>query len=214
MRDIVNYKPKAFTTLAPILQEWARLNNDLGAKWASKEADAPWWYNERASLSLLAGAIWRVEGWAFEEFSTAKALALPQTARSHGPGRCDLMFGIRGRTFVAEAKQAWPNLGGSIPQAIATTHAALAAACKDALRVPDWGYPRLGIVIAAPMLRASKASQLDALVSRYVVGLSVDRAVSIAYAFPAAAMDLRPSSAYKDFVFPGVVLLVRSAKKL
>ncbi len=36
---------------------WAKLVND---DWeAMVPADAGWWYNERASLSIFAGAVWK-----------------------------------------------------------------------------------------------------------------------------------------------------------
>lgn len=38
--------------------------------------DNPWWYNERSSLSVLAGAAWTLKDWfAPEEFSTIKRTA-------------------------------------------------------------------------------------------------------------------------------------------
>ena len=38
--------------------------------------DAPWWYNERASLSHLAGALWQSNGWVtFRAAHTLEATA-------------------------------------------------------------------------------------------------------------------------------------------
>ena len=58
--------------------------------------DNPWWYNERASLSVLAGAAWTLKDWfALEEFSTIKRMRTlaPSVDEGHlRNGRCDLFI--------------------------------------------------------------------------------------------------------------------------
>jgi len=61
-------KPKALAELKAVLSDWLDLMDD--PTWGPK--DAPWWYNERASLGTLAGAFWRQKGWAFEEYATSR----------------------------------------------------------------------------------------------------------------------------------------------
>ncbi|HSD83524.1 MAG TPA: hypothetical protein VLG46_06690 [Anaerolineae bacterium] len=71
----------------------------------------PWWYNERESVGILAGAIWKYGGdWVLEEFGTDK-LAGPSKEKTF-PCRCDIAFGVDGQDFWGEAKQCWPNLIG------------------------------------------------------------------------------------------------------
>jgi hypothetical protein len=48
---------------------WITNNKDLVRSW---RGDLPWWYNERASISVLAGAAWGTGGLAFEEYSEDK----------------------------------------------------------------------------------------------------------------------------------------------
>lgn len=57
--------------LARALHRWLRIMEDP-VWWKDDEEDAPWWYNERALLSLFAGAVWLSKGWAFEEFAAMK----------------------------------------------------------------------------------------------------------------------------------------------
>ncbi|WBX91992.1 hypothetical protein [Pseudoxanthomonas mexicana] len=62
---------REFRGLHPLLTAWVELIQDYCR--CDDYDDNPWWYNERASLSTLAGAAWRKPGWyALEEFSTTK----------------------------------------------------------------------------------------------------------------------------------------------
>jgi len=81
--------PGRLQILKPVLKEWLALIEDPDAVHWPKD-DAPWWYNERALLSLFAGAIWKCEGWALEEFTTGKSKAAPwrPQGRTCNAGRC------------------------------------------------------------------------------------------------------------------------------
>src|SRR4051812_1474895 len=92
---------KRLRILKPVLEEWVKLNARLGRQWSSVK-DAPWWYNERALVSLFAGAIWRCKGDAFEEFNEVK-----RGFKARPGGRIDLWFALRKKEFNAEAKQCW-----------------------------------------------------------------------------------------------------------
>src|SRR5262245_34034370 len=56
----------ALRSFEDLLWEWTSVIERVVRVWY--QDDVPWWYNERASLSLFAGAIWKVGGIAFEEF--------------------------------------------------------------------------------------------------------------------------------------------------
>ncbi|MEE4075164.1 hypothetical protein V2I49_07450 [Pseudomonas viridiflava] len=77
--------------------------------------DNPWWYNERASLSVLAGAAWTIKDWfALEEFSTLKRLRKLTPGVDEGDlriGRCDLFICNPNESFAIEAKQALQSIG-------------------------------------------------------------------------------------------------------
>jgi len=98
--------------------------------------DNPWWYNERASLSILAGAAWSMDGWvAMEEFSTQKrlrTLAPGVDAGSLRHGRCDLYIACPSKeaSFAFEAKQANQPIGKRA-DGFSYMHKAMQAAWKD-----------------------------------------------------------------------------------
>ena len=99
--------------LRPLLASWAEVVLDYCR--ADGYTDNPWWYNERASLSTLAGAAWRLPGWsALEEFSTTKRGQLSgndRAGKATKRGRCDLYVSHRSTSFAFEAKQAWRSIG-------------------------------------------------------------------------------------------------------
>ncbi|MEE4687915.1 hypothetical protein V2K59_24060 [Pseudomonas alliivorans] len=82
---------------------------------SANERDNPWWYNERASLSVLAGAAWTVKGWsALEEYSTLKRHRTLEPGVDSGSlrnGRCDLYVQSPDTTFAIEAKQTVQSIG-------------------------------------------------------------------------------------------------------
>jgi hypothetical protein len=130
------------------------------------EADRPYFYNERATLSILAGGVWQSssENLVLEEYRDDKAC--PSGMYS---GRYDIWFRAEGRSCTAEAKQegnhCWPHtheidarLAMKVVKALrAETDKAFANVEKDIARglvhhafgilfiVPDvpWEYRRL-----------------------------------------------------------------------
>lgn len=81
----------------------------------ANEYDNPWWYNERASLSVLAGAAWTLKNWlALEEFSTLKRHRTLEPGVDRGSlrhGRCDLFVQSPNTSFAIEAKQTVQSIG-------------------------------------------------------------------------------------------------------
>ena len=122
------------------------------------QTDVPWWYNERPSLSLFAGAIWKVGGIALEEFSSTReapeSLELPSGVQRLG--RIDLYFAYQGKHFVAEAKQCWPRIGSRAQSAKAEIEQMLLQASADVHRAPaDYGQ-KLALVFASPYFPRSE----------------------------------------------------------
>jgi hypothetical protein len=110
MRQLRGVHGSSLKQLHPILKRWVRLMEDPEWWRYDKVADAPWWYNERALLSLFAGAIWRSRGVAFEEFVATKRQRTRQRGRRRGHNagtRGDLMFWWADRRlyFISEAKR-------------------------------------------------------------------------------------------------------------
>ncbi|MGT8855998.1 hypothetical protein [Enterobacter sp. 186315] len=82
---------------------------------SANQRDNPWWYNERASLSVLAGAAWTLKDWhALEEFSTYKRFRTLEPGVDSGAlrsGRCDLYIQSPDTSFAIEAKQTVQSIG-------------------------------------------------------------------------------------------------------
>ena len=85
----------ALPIFKPLLKKWVTTNIDVVRHW---QGDLAWWYGERASISVLAGAAWRIGGFAFEEYREDKKT---------GPGRVDLYLKVGRQQFIAEAKYCW-----------------------------------------------------------------------------------------------------------
>ncbi len=86
--------------LEPVLTQWLRTNRDYLEEYDCE--DALYSYNERASIGTLAGAIWKCNGLALEEYSATKGKGDDKSR-----GRVDLYFHYAGKEVVAEAKMDW-----------------------------------------------------------------------------------------------------------
>jgi hypothetical protein len=91
----VGIQAETSSPLRRVLEEWLALNRHCVDTW---EGDVPWRYNEQATLSYFAGAIWRSGGFALEEYSRHKSNS------KHGFGRGDLWFELDDREYDIEAK--------------------------------------------------------------------------------------------------------------
>jgi hypothetical protein len=92
------------------VEQWVSVfKNFEGCHLAFHEAtnDIGWWYRERANLSLLASAVVRTGGIAFEEFKGPKNGSTRQY-----DGRVDAFFDLSGYSYLCEAKHAFLALGG------------------------------------------------------------------------------------------------------
>jgi len=88
--------------------------------------DAPYYYNERANVSVLAGAAWKA-GWvALEEFQSEKGYK--NKAKTNG--RTDLFFANETAEELLEAKFKWICMGSkNLSRMVEET---MIAACDDA----------------------------------------------------------------------------------
>lgn len=62
--------------------------------------DSLFWYNERSNVGALSGAIWKLGGYALEEYVAKKG-------EKQQKGRIDLYFCIGDYECIVEAKQEW-----------------------------------------------------------------------------------------------------------
>ncbi|WP_417333980.1 hypothetical protein [Halarcobacter sp.] len=90
-----------------IMYSWLSINREYIEDWYSNGTyeDCAYWYNERASLSILAGAIWRRGGVCLEEYCSIKAKLDDKTIESkERHGRTDLYFYLGDEEYIVEAK--------------------------------------------------------------------------------------------------------------
>lgn len=216
--------------LSPVVKSWMKILSTYSQR---NPEDALWWYNERATLSSLAGAAWRVNtgSWmAIEEFRSTKLARAPAKIAEDGSdvpsrgrvesgsvsqGRVDL-FLTNGKTqFAIEAKQAWQRIGSNAGNHSRHVHDAMRAAWNDAGHLtPDEGDHRLACTFVVPFIAPGVADQvgdvtdiIKAWLDKEVRGL---KAHAIAYHFPGCTRHLRSQRRY---VFPGVVMLLRERKR-
>jgi hypothetical protein len=194
-------------SLRPVLKHWIEMMID--PSWGKD--DAPWWYNERASISQFAGAIWLKNGWVFEEYSARKK----SKRAKDKPGRVDLMF-TWGKAVqaVAEAKQIWPSLNtrNGFKRKI---DEALKAAAKDAARVREVPetFKRLSIVFISPIASYRLVESDDryhSALTSMIRELKSMPNTSVAWAFPVDRRRLY--SKKQKYYYPGTAIVIREIK--
>jgi len=157
----------ALQPFADLLWEWTGVIERAVRVWY--QDDVPWWYNERAALSLFAGAIWKAGGIALEEFSSERehfpSKDLPEVVLQ--TGRIDLYFSYRGADFVAEAKQCWPRVGRHAQAAQAEVENALQQAIAAVQTAPEVYGQRLAIVFASPSFPKTQLQEARACLAKW-----------------------------------------------
>jgi Tfp pilus assembly major pilin PilA len=179
------------------------------------EDDAPWWYNERASVSQLAGAVWRCgpkvkPSWVLEEYATPRYGARGSKATR---GRCDILVELGELRFIAEAKQLWfdksrdGDCSGRLRKALDEAHEQVVTAPNDGGR-----YQQFALAFVVPVITASLNRDPDRL-HQHIASVveSAQREApraSFAWAFPASRRFNLESHRYKGNFFPGCVLVL------
>ena len=217
---------REFRGLHPLLTAWVELIQDYCR--CDDYDDNPWWYNERASLSTLAGAAWRKPGWyALEEFSTTKRGVIAGQVIEDGSvvnGRCDLYVSHGSSNFAFEAKQVWQSIGRRGKR----DHVGegLKRATHDAGNLTtDQAAHRLGIVFVAPYIPLSEVSSpgargvrvIDVGKVRAAITAWIDRLPTHTYdAYAYTFVDTCSEYVTDDpnaRVFPGVLLAVKRRRR-
>lgn len=195
--------------LLPVLCEWRKLNERIADEW--HYWDVPWWYNERASFSVLAGAIWNSGEFAFEEFSDEKRRSSPRSLRSHKlyNGRVDLYFNIRGKDFIAEAKICWPRCGRLNFFRQNMIENSLADACRDIRKSKPYGQRRLGMLFVAPRWRSSLKHEIDHRIDVWISRIKEIDCDAMAWTFPAGARRFQEYG----YIYPGVAVFIKEVKR-
>ena len=218
--------------LRPLLEQWTKLIQEYCEE--NHRTDNPWWYGERANLSLLAGAAWRLaNGWhALEEFPTTKRRTrggatavepvvpedgVEKTKKQSPRGRCDLYVSHRSTGFAIEAKQAWQNV--SPAARLDRFSDAMQQARRDAgnLHAGEADH-RIGAVFVVPFVPlrqlrepGGKKTSIDLrkgadMVATWIEESQVAEHSAYAYVYTHASGDYIHAKSGR--LFPGVILVL------
>lgn len=178
------------------LRTWFALLDrfDPGVNPKGTDALAAYWYNERATLSSLAGALW--------QNPKSKVLEEYTTYRSDGGveryGRADLWWSLADQVeYVIEAKQFWPLTTKSLTEK-ASLYLDVAESQCQADRYG--GDNRLAIVFCAPSLFEKPDKEEIAEWTEAAASIEADmKAIYLNTNAPQSPMNNR--------FYPGVILL-------
>ncbi len=190
--------------LDPVLRKWIDGVEAYCSHYGGQ--DAPYWYNERANVGLVAAAAWRSGGLALEEYPQNKASRPGGTWQ----GRADLWLSVETHEFVIEAKQCFPLLNGGTPPKTVVTKL-LKAARQDATRSAVRNARSLGMVFVSPRSPKPFEDKRCSPLRDWIAELdSVDFDV-MAWCFPETVRHLK--SARTGHIYPGVVAVARMPRR-
>ena len=183
--------------LKPLLRAWTR----LVVEYAKALGEPPYWCNERADVSILAGAAWRLGGICLEEFSSEKG-----TKSSKRKGRADLFFHLRHTDYSLEAKRIYVGLRrGPNVKRVAQE---LELARRDALECEAEGvHFRIGIVFVVPYIKKVHSARSQKFFDVLLTGVREIRHDFMAWQFLPTAP--KTQIWHDGFRHPGVILLGR-----
>ena len=191
--------------LHPVFKSWIDTNSEY-LKYFDIP-DCPWWYNERASLSTFAAAVWKANGIALEEYSIDKG-----KKHETWSGRCDLFIGLRSYQFACEAKQSWCPIGRNARNGITNLKNSLKEACKDARKLNKDEGRRLGICFAVPYLPPRDndfiEKQLESWIKTIYESVEYD---SIAWFFSEKIRRTKRND--NGYFYPGIAVIIKEIHK-
>jgi len=185
--------------LKGILNEWIDANIRLVREWRE---DVPWWYNERASISVLAGAVWLKGGLAFEEFAEDKSSG--QKGHPKYRGRIDLYLKVGEQQFIAEAKWCWSGALRVNERTAGHIRQTLKRAYADIRRCPSNGQRKLGVLFVTPYIPASEQKNVDNHIKKWLAAIREVECSCSAWVFPKESRHFGGEN-----ICPGVVVLIK-----
>lgn len=191
-------------SIRPVLRKWISTQKE----YIKKSVDYPWWYNERASTSILAAAAWKTSNIALEEFSTIKGVQKEKPKR----GRCDIYFTSGREDFVGEVKQAWISSGSKIRKSIrGKLEGALKNAKQSTMELQKQEGRRLAICFAVPYFPKTDKNKLKTLIMKFIGALNQSSASSYAYYF--ITKDFDNCEGDDGRLYPGNAIIIKEIKR-
>lgn len=182
------------------LEEWRRETTRYCR--AQRWKDFPWWYNERASVGMLALGFGKAGYTVLEEYSTDKTPPLRK-------GRQDLFIASRGAEFVAEAKFFLfqpTNRPNALRDRVASR---LRQAVEEVRDKQGSGARRLAIAFVSLKARRPRRNVEDDTGS-WIKELRELSSVAVAWVAPPRA---RRSALFGGYVFPACAVVIADAER-
>jgi hypothetical protein len=191
-----------------LLDEWSA-NIERYMKFTG--GDVPYWYKERANVSILAGAAWRSGFIALQEFEaekqTPEGKSTDQTADTW-KGRCDLYIGsATNQHDLVEAKYKWLSLNSNsfVERANKLVDKALADA-QDSKCGSD--ISSVGVAFIPVYAHSKHTETIDALIQKNLEQVATIDLDAYAWCFPPS---MRQHILDDDYINPGILLLAKIA---
>jgi hypothetical protein len=192
----------------PVLKRWIKANVLLANAWKSSN-DVPWWYNERASLSVFAGAVFRTGGIAFEEYIEDKRrVNLRGKLCKPYIGRTDIYYKLGSSEFIGEAKQCYSGATSMSSDPAISIEKRLKAACSEVRRTKPYGQRRVGILFAIPYIKKTYKGDLTDRIVRWIDEIKKVDCSCCSWVFPVTSRMI----CFDDDIFPGVGLFIKEVK--
>jgi hypothetical protein len=209
MKDsMVCIKYRRLHHLRPLVEKWIQIHKSYIPfyKKTFGDNDALYWWNERANISILAGAVWESGEYALEEFRVDK-----KYRKERRRGRADLWFSWRGIGYLAEVKRIGVPLSNKACECTEKIRKSLESARKDVVitKMGSYAERALGIVFVVPYLPKNEKTRMNETLGRLLDEIEKVDYDIMAYIFPRSSRSLCD----KKYYFPGVVLLGRAPKR-
>ncbi len=176
------------------------------------QGDHLYWYNERATLSTLAGAVYSLRSekkphYVLEEYRSTKG-----RGKGRWEGRIDMWLRLGKTDYILEAKQKWVSITNklkieNIAHSIEATLVDAKTEAEESTEGSDGYHPKsIGMIFVVPYFKGNSRETLKKRCEDLKAIFAEIDCFSYAYAFPTNGMITENASGY---LYPGVILLMK-----
>ncbi|MEO6680743.1 MAG: hypothetical protein ABIO21_25690 [Pseudomonas sp.] len=193
MQGMIISNPK-LEFLRPLLERWFDCIDRYNA--VRGDNDTPYWFDEKANLSLLSAAAWMAEMVTLQQTPTRK-----QTEEGERNARADLLIATSEERAYLQATQRWPKVNSlNLTQALVDI-------TSDARRISYASDLKLGCLFVAPQKAQQSATPEE--LQDMVDDLQKEHTCAVAWYFPYAYRKLRNEAGQYH---PGIAVLFKEAR--
>ncbi|MGH8332842.1 MAG: hypothetical protein ACRES0_20800 [Pseudomonas sp.] len=193
MQGMIISNPK-LEFLRPVLERWFDCIDRYNA--VRGDNDTPYWFDEKANLSLLSAAAWMAEMVTLQQTPTRK-----QTEEGERNGRADLFIATSEERAYLQATQRWPRVNSlNLTQALQDI-------TSDAKKISYASDLKIGCLFVAPHKSQQGATPEE--LQDMVDDLQKEHTCAVAWYFPYAYRKLRNEAGNYH---PGIAVLFKEAR--